>query len=97
MKQQFQAYANVLITLGISDAMCGAHTMGTSPCAICAAHARCRIARGGGRGPGRVGAYIYMDNYTDEENEVLTTKITVLMLTPCAFVRAYFLHTMLPN
>ena len=42
-------------------------------------HARERV----GRGPCRVRAYIYTQKPTDQENEVLTTKITYNTYTPC--------------
>jgi len=38
-----------------------------------------RTHRGGGHEPLGVGGYVYMDIYTDEENEVLTTVVTVDM------------------
>ena len=50
------------------------HDASRPPTALCG---------GVGRGPVRVRAYICMNNYTDQENEVLTTRITYNTYTPC--------------
>ena len=79
MKQQFLAKARLLLLLDILYLWCKHH----DPLSHLAAKSHNALGyaqrMGAGRGAGRVGTYIYMENYTDQENEVLTTRITVLI------------------